>query len=64
MWTVWKTINFTVKSDQRQKGQYMKESNTLVDSAENNLVHNQIWPDTKGQYMKESNILVDSVENN
>ena len=33
----------------------MKESNSLVISAMNNYLHNQIWSNTKGEYMKESN---------
>ena len=43
--------------ESRVQGQCMKESNSLVISAINNYLHNQIWSNTKGEYMKESNTL-------
>ena len=39
----------------------MKESNTHVYNAENNLLLIQIWLKTKGQYMKKSNTFVCNV---
>ena len=39
------------------KEQYMKESNTLADSAAVNLLQKVNLPNTKGQYMRESNTL-------
>ena len=46
------------------KVQYMKESNTLVDSATIKQPQSLVLLNTKGQYMKGSNTFVDSVENN
>ena len=43
------------------KGQYMKESNILVENATINQPQREVWLDTKGEYMKESNILVGNV---
>ena len=43
--------------ESRVQGQCMKESNSLVISAINIYLHNQIWSNTKGEYMKESNTL-------
>ena len=41
----------------------MKESNTLVGNAANNLLRIEVLLNTKVQYMKESNTLVDNAAN-
>ena len=60
--------NATIKQHQKEillntKGQYMKESNILVDNATIKQHQKEVLIDTKGQYMKESNTLADNAGN-